>query len=727
MGGVKDISGNKTPRVGQRNIYQVSEFLPGTTPEEKSNVKWELFVKDSQNFRTTKIIKSHLQQLLEGFTFEQNSPLHEYKLSAYVHSPDLDGLSTINITPEGSGEGFIDLIQILDFRGKPIQPPLRYGQNIILKIQTVNLLGENLHISIWENDNFISGKHTEDNKKLFETYELVDNPQGIVTTQLQLSLGMAAESEGNSVSEVFEGAQHEYYILVECNRLQTDKRINELPVEYGNADRAFNDFVTNLIKEDIIYKGENITIQGYDPINPEAGVSAQVVDGEVPNENCGEKFCIKKGDSGSIVKELNIRLAGFGGSLPTEEFTDKTEQVVMQFQRDYMKVPETGKVCGNLLRAVDDFGRKYVMPFNKIKCRCGRCPGFGRNKFSEQAQDSSIPERYRKYEYPGIHRSVYWATKAIMFYFQNQESQYGYKIGDISSGYRCNIHNSINGRTSTNHMGKALDLHIYKQSGNQRAPGPDRGANICRELFKKYSNAKIGWNGTNVFSLEPPNIAPTWVHVDVRQYELKYLKDEFFVKTAQDAEGQSLLALASSEYPDTCRCGGGFSAEAQPQTIVGEDRDFDLEDAKSGLRKIFDDHGREMAIIIERMYRWETSHFKSGQYKLTGTPGMEASGPAPYYGWDSTFFSSYPEYTPMGLIYMMEGRGLSGVGGNPQDTENAKRFVVFPSVEGAMKYLANFIIRYNGNYARWFSIQASRQRLYRQKLNGVVPRIVNTF
>lgn len=51
-----------------------------------------------------------------------------------------------------------------------------------------------------------------------------------------------------------------------------------------------------------------------------------------------------------MVEELNIRLTGFGGTAVAgkelNEFTAKTEAAVKQFQRDYMGVPETGKVCG---------------------------------------------------------------------------------------------------------------------------------------------------------------------------------------------------------------------------------------------------------------------------------------------------------------------------------------------------------------------------------------------
>ena len=42
--------------------------------------------------------------------------------------------------------------------------------------------------------------------------------------------------------------------------------------------------------------------------------------------NCGEKYCIKKGDKSELIREINIRLAGFGCNEPTDVFTDRTER-----------------------------------------------------------------------------------------------------------------------------------------------------------------------------------------------------------------------------------------------------------------------------------------------------------------------------------------------------------------------------------------------------------------
>jgi hypothetical protein len=47
----------------------------------------------------------------------------------------------------------------------------------------------------------------------------------------------------------------------------------------------------------------------------------------------------------------------------------------------------------------------------------------------------------------------------------------------------------------------------------------------------EFGNFQIGWSNSNQKSLEPENIAPTWIHMDIRNYESKYLLDRFFVKS----------------------------------------------------------------------------------------------------------------------------------------------------------------------------------------------------
>jgi hypothetical protein len=62
--------------------------------------------------------------------------------------------------------------------------------------------------------------------------------------------------------------------------------------------------------------------------------------------------------------------------------------------------------------------------------------------------------------------------------------------------------------------------------------GTDRSrCNSLRGILVEQAHAQIGWSALNRKSLEPADIAPTWVHLDVRSYEPKYLADRYFVTT----------------------------------------------------------------------------------------------------------------------------------------------------------------------------------------------------
>ncbi|MCJ7934540.1 MAG: glycoside hydrolase family protein [Chryseobacterium sp.] len=277
------------------------------------------------------------------------------------------------------------------------------------------------------------------------------------------------------------------------------------------------------------------------------------------NTNCGGKFCIKKGSPKSeLIREINIRLAGFGGNVPTDEFTDRTEKMIKQFQRDYMKVPETGKVCGNVLKAIDEFQQKYPINFDEIKCKCGSCTGFGKERNSDEYQKTTIQEKHRKYEYPGIHRSLICAYRASMFYI-DKDKQLNFKTKWIESGYRCHDHPIYIRDRTTNHCGKAIDIHYNLLSTGQRTRSNDDMNKIRKDIFMKYTGAKQDWNaGKDIFYLE--SFATTWVHFDVREFSQEYLTKNYFVKNSEELNGKSIVQLANElGFKDMCSCSGKFS------------------------------------------------------------------------------------------------------------------------------------------------------------------------
>ncbi|WP_313500490.1 glycoside hydrolase family protein [Kaistella carnis] len=291
-------------------------------------------------------------------------------------------------------------------------------------------------------------------------------------------------------------------------------------------------------------------------------------------DNCGGKFCITKDSPNSkLIREVNIRLAGFGGSVPTDEFSNNTENMIKQFQRDYMRVAETGKICGNVLKAIDEFCDKYIEQINDYKCPCqnpnnsketekasiaSRCSeGWGKGLYSDQYLKSSIAEPYRKYEYPGMHRSILWAVSAMKFYLEFSKSVYSKY--DVNRGYRCWADNNFHSRKSTNHFGKAADIRFNKNG--ERAKLASDANKIRTDIFNKYLNAKW-WGNPNFFTLEKESDgAVTYVHVDCRDFEVKYLENKYFVKTQNSVMGKSIVQLANDlGFKDTCACIGSFAS-----------------------------------------------------------------------------------------------------------------------------------------------------------------------
>lgn len=102
---------------------------------------------------------------------------------------------------------------------------------------------------------------------------------------------------------------------------------------------------------------------------------------------------------------------------------------------------------------------------------------------------------------------------------------------------------------TTNHMGKALDIHMVCNNPKITV------SHLCddaREVMIKYCNAHYRWNIKNVISLEAGNrvkkpreqaVASTWVHFDVRSFKLDYLKDEYFAKSVEQVNGLPMRSL----------------------------------------------------------------------------------------------------------------------------------------------------------------------------------------
>ena len=360
---------------------------------------------------------------------------------------------------------------------------------------------------------------------------------GVAILEIKTDTGWLKEKQSETFDIfVLEGVSKEHIVIIKNGRNYIER----------NTTKLFQ-----------MSKDKGILLLSMPKQEVEVGQSKTIVQ-EVTNSGCGGKYCItqhnyKQYNCGKLIQEINIRLAGFGGNVPTEEFTQRTKNSIMQFQRDYMGVSPTGKICGSLLKAIDRFAAEYIFNFEETKCKCNICSGYGDGK-NKGFYLREKTEAYHRYEYPGIHRSLLWALKTVLFYLKKDGR---FTLNKINSGYRCRHHPEYLKKPTTNHMGKALDLHFNKNG--QRTRNIKDMETIRQCIFNKYLGAKWDWKlgQINIFNLESTKIgAKTWVHYDVREFETKYLADEFFTKNFSKNE-KSMIAIAKEiGLKDMCNCLG---------------------------------------------------------------------------------------------------------------------------------------------------------------------------
>jgi len=244
--------------------------------------------------------------------------------------------------------------------------------------------------------------------------------------------------------------------------------------------------------------------------------------------------------TGPAVEELQLRLAGFRGTRWDGFYGPDTELQVITFQKDYMKMATPSGICDNeTFLALERFAKEFPIDFQLLRCPCQQCQGFGKNQFKDQYLHGKPPtEANLMYEYPGLHKAILHTYRAAQFYAKPA----GFDLPIITSGYRCWNYNRQKGRNTTNHLGKALDIDFPLKSGEDKRDDTRR-CDAFRILLSEKCYFQLGWNTNNIKSLEPSNLAPTWVHLDVRCYDRPYLADRFFVKSLEELDSFELKPL----------------------------------------------------------------------------------------------------------------------------------------------------------------------------------------
>ncbi len=584
------ITGNPNPEVGKEEFYSVNTLLPKIEPYYPNHipsptynnfeypVTWEVYLLERGEWRKAK--GNEKTGNIVSFTFLQRSLDRK---GIRILAKRGEQIARLDIKSHPAEIPKIQSVELLDKNGKKPTQPLAYGQTLKARVHCLHMDRRTVHATLWEDDADGGGHDKQNEKNKAKTLPgIVRN--GIADIDFILTPDFKKIANARNANE---GKTHEYYVTAEIfqqekvssnnlnvNNSDYESESKKQPVKKtppaetkGESKKDQKGIQPPAAGKKYDWVEEAFKIKPIflpDPMDFTNSVMKVFVPDEEEKENlgCGEKYCIKKGDKSELIREVNIRLAGFGGNVPTDEFTDRTEKMIKQFQRDYMEAPETGKICGNVLKAIDNFSNKWYEKIINYKCLChasdskveikNRCLGYGKEK---------------KDEHPGMHRTLLWGISALKFYISKQTK---YQYNSTSAGYRCWAHNDSVPRTSTNHMGKAVDIQFSNDKDKISGKSNDNITplkEIRDKFYIKFLKAEEGWSIPSVnnnYRLEPIGMGKdqsySWIHMDVSLFKTEYLKDSYFIKQQNLIIGKSILVLAEElGFKNTCSCKSVFA------------------------------------------------------------------------------------------------------------------------------------------------------------------------
>lgn len=217
MKGVAKIKGPLTPKVGETNFYEVVEFHKGTVVTDQNSIKWKLYAdKDGKWDELSGPAKTGKKVT---YSFPQKWYGKKLLVEAYIYDAEGKTPPGIVIKPVLGPKKIVNA-EILDANGGKITKPPKYGETVTLKVTTENMLGDTLNLSLWDRDTYSDKGHDpKENTQLWSGISKPIDNKGVSTTKVTLSANMLVLAN----KSMFDGAEHEYYLLVDGGK---DKMIS---------------------------------------------------------------------------------------------------------------------------------------------------------------------------------------------------------------------------------------------------------------------------------------------------------------------------------------------------------------------------------------------------------------------------------------------------------------------------------------------------------------------
>ena len=225
MARVKVITGNKSPKTGEANIYEVIRE-ENTTPEDYAKVSWQLYLKDETGnwikHPKSPERKENKAGAIQDYAFGELFTNQELLLTAFNEKAVFSEPPALKITPI-AGDPKITKFFFTDLTGKTLEE-IFYNQRMMLQIHTVGMLGKKVNYSIYYDAN---GTKTEVRKG--QSKEII-KPNGVVNPEESFMIDMPIRT-GQSTS----ADEHHFKIKIwetgnEANFLEQDLKIKNQTV-----------------------------------------------------------------------------------------------------------------------------------------------------------------------------------------------------------------------------------------------------------------------------------------------------------------------------------------------------------------------------------------------------------------------------------------------------------------------------------------------------------------
>lgn len=204
--GIRSVTGNVSPRVGEENKYTVAALYPGTKTINEKDIKWKLFVRRRNGtWRELKGPKKNGKSV--PYIFPEKWIGYELLIEAYLYYPEIKSPPGIIVKPTPSVTPKIIKVELSHNNQRT--NIFSFSDSLSAQVYTVGLFNKEIIFTLWEDDAKGAGHHSS-NQAIATKKARVD-AKGQATAEFALSAALMKKAlEGE-----LDTTQLEFYVTAE--------------------------------------------------------------------------------------------------------------------------------------------------------------------------------------------------------------------------------------------------------------------------------------------------------------------------------------------------------------------------------------------------------------------------------------------------------------------------------------------------------------------------------